>query len=62
MGPPILPLLEIRHETVHDPWFGCEEVDCFDISIRRPSIGDLLDVWSKSGEAVPDGVWAVAYS
>lgn len=42
-------LLEVGHDTVDDVRLRSEEIECIDIAICWPSIGDLLDVWSKSG-------------
>ena len=48
---PVLSLLEVCHDTVHNVRVRCEDVDRVNIAIRWPPIRDLLDVWSKSGEA-----------
>lgn len=32
-------------------WLRSEEVDSVDIAISLAAVGDLFDVWSKSGEA-----------
>lgn len=48
----VLSLVEIGHDTVHDMRLWREEVYRIDIAVRRSSIGNLFDVWSKSGEAV----------
>lgn len=52
MRPLILPLLEVGHNAVHDVWLRREQVEGLDIVVGRSSIGDLLDVWSKSGETL----------
>ena len=58
--PPILSLFKVRHDTVHDVWLRGEEVDSVDIAISLAAVGDLFDVWSKSGEAAEkkQDVWA----
>ncbi len=45
----VLLFLEVGHDTIHDVWLRREKIQGFDIAIGRPSISDLLDVWSKSG-------------
>ena len=40
----ILPLLEVRHDTVHDMRLRGEEVESFDIAVGGSSVGDLFDV------------------
>lgn len=46
----ILPLLKVGHEAVHDVRLWGEDVESFDIAISWPAVGDLFDVWSKSGD------------
>ena len=47
----VLSLLQIRQDTVHDVWLRSEKVYGIDIAVSLAAIGDLLNVWSKSGEA-----------
>lgn len=48
MRPSVLPLLKVSHDTVHNMRLRREQIDGFDIVVRRSSVGDLLDVWAKS--------------
>lgn len=45
----IFPLLKIGHDAVHNVWLRGEEVEGLDIAVGGAAVGDLLDVWSKSG-------------
>lgn len=49
MRPPILPLLKVGHEAVHDVRLRGEEVYGVDIFVGGSPVGDLFNVWSKSG-------------
>lgn len=49
MRPLILPLLKVGHDAVHDVWLRGEEIESLDIAVGLAAVGDLFDVWSKSG-------------
>lgn len=53
----VLALLEVSHDAVHDVRLRREQVDGVDIAIRRPPVGDLLDVWLSQAQRRLPGRW-----
>jgi hypothetical protein len=46
---PIFPLLEIRHDTIHDMRLRRKQVYSVDIAIRRPGLFNLFNIYNQSG-------------
>ena len=44
MRPLIFPFLKVGHDAIHNMWLRREEVEGFDIAVRRSSVGDLFDI------------------
>lgn len=40
----VLALLQIGHDALDDVWLRAEEIDGFDIAVRRSPVGDDFDV------------------
>ncbi len=49
----ILLLLEVGHDTVDNMLPGSEKIEGVDIAVSWSAVGDLFDVWSKSGKQPP---------
>jgi hypothetical protein len=46
---PVLSLLQIGHDTVHNVGLRCEDIDDVDIALTGPAMLNLLNVWNQSG-------------
>lgn len=55
MRPTIFSFVEVGHDTVDDVRLRTEQVDGVDIFVGGAAIGDLLNVWSKSGAEQCEG-------
>jgi len=46
---PILSLLQIGHDTIHDVGLRREDIDDVDIALTGPAVLNLFNVWNQSG-------------
>ena len=46
---PVLSLLQIGHDAVHDVGLWREDIDDIDIALTGPAVLNLFNVWNQSG-------------
>ena len=46
---PVLSLLQVGHDAVHDVGLRREDIDDIDIALTGPAVLNLFNVWNQSG-------------
>ena len=46
---PVLSLLQVGHDTVHNVGLRREDIDDIDIALTGPAVLNLFNVWNQSG-------------